>query len=257
MTYQLTSSRRAGRTIHVASSEEDFAVSAADQVQRQLRARADSVLALPSGKTPVTLYEELSRRCREGEISFADVRTFNLDEFVGVPSDHPASFETYMMTHLFSHIDIDMANVHMPDGRAPSLEQSCQTYERTIAAAGGIDLAIVGIGGNGHIAFNEPGTPFESRTHVVDLTPATLEAHAQDFGGLASVPPRAMTMGIGTIMQARRILFLARGADKADIVARAVEGPVTREVPASALQTHPNVLILLDREAARRLHVGT
>jgi len=241
-------------SITVAASDDEFSTIAADQVQRLLRTRMDSILALPTGNTPVPLYAELSRRCLNEEMSFAEVRTFNLDEFVAMPSEHPASFETYMMTHLFAHIDVDMANVHMPDGNSSNLEQECRAYERDIAALGGIDLAIVGIGGNGHLAFNEPGAAFDSRTRVVDLTAESLEAHASEFGGLAQVPRRAITMGIGTILEARRILLLARGREKAEIVARAVRGPITREVPASALQSHPNVLVLLDRASASQLH---
>jgi glucosamine-6-phosphate deaminase len=160
-----------------------------------------------------------------------------------------------MMEHLFSHVDIDLAKVRIPNGNAPNLEQECRTYEREMAAVGGVDLAIVGIGANGHIAFNEPGTPFDSRTRVIELTIASRAAHAAEFGSAEQVPERAITMGIGTILQARRIVLLALGSDKAEIVARAIEGPITRDVPASALQTHPNVLVMLDRDAAARLHV--
>lgn len=249
------SERRSAPSVYVAPAPEVFAAAVAEQVKRQLQARADSVLALPTGQTPVTLYAELARRCREEEISFADVRTFNLDEFVGLPTDHPASFETFMMEHLFSHIDIDLAKVRIPNGNAPNLEQECRNYEREIAAVGGLDLAIVGIGANGHIAFNEPGTPFDSRTRVIELTAGSRAAHAAEFGGAEHVPERAITMGIRTILEARRIVLLALGNDKAEIVARAVEGPISPDVPASALQTHPNVLVMLDGDAAARLHM--
>lgn len=255
MTERSAADRRSAPAIVVAQSAEELASSVAEQVKRQLQGRADSVLALPTGQTPIALYAELARRCREEEISFAEVRTFNLDEFVGLSADHPDSFETYMMTHLFSHIDIDLAKVRIPNGNAPNLDLECRAYERDIAALGGIDLAIVGIGTNGHIAFNEPSTPFDSRTRVIELTPESKAAHAAEFGGVERVPHQAITMGIGTILQARRILLLALGADKADIVARAIEGPLTRDVPASALQTHPNVMVFLDRAAAARLHV--
>lgn len=248
--------RRSAPTVVVAQSPDEFAGAVAVQVKRQLHARSSSVLALPTGQTPIGVYAELSRRCREEEISFVDVRTFNLDEFVGLPADHPASFETYMMAHLFSHIDIDLAKVHIPNGNAANLEQECRAYEREIAAVGGIDLAIVGIGANGHIAFNEPGTPFDSRTRVIELTTSSKAAHAVEFGGIDQVPELAITMGIGTILQSRRIVLLALGADKAEIVARAIEGPVTTDVPASALQTHPNVLVMLDRAAAANLHIA-
>jgi glucosamine-6-phosphate deaminase len=255
MTESSTSERRSAPSVYVAPAPKAFAGAVAEQVKRQLQARADSVLALPTGQTPVSLYAELARRCREEEISFAEVRTFNLDEFVGLPTDHPASFETFMMEHLFSHIDIDLAKVRIPNGNAPNLDHECRNYEREIAAVGGLDLAIVGIGANGHIAFNEPGTPFDSRTRVIELTPGSRAAHAAEFGSAEQVPERAITMGIRTILQARRIVLLALGRDKAEIVARAIEGPVSREVPASALQTHPNVLVMLDREAAADLHM--
>jgi glucosamine-6-phosphate deaminase len=246
--------RRSSPGIFVAQSSEEFVYAAAEQVKRQLQARADSVLALPTGQTPIGLYQELARRCREEDLSFAEARTFNLDEFVDLPAEHRASFDSFMLTHLFSHIDIDLANVRVPNGNAPNLDQECRAYEREIAAAGGIDLAIIGIGVNGHIAFNEPGTPFDSRTRVVELTLESRQAHADEFGGLEFVPAKAITIGIGTIMEARRIVLLASGSEKAEIVARAIEGPMTRSVPASALQNHPNVLFILDKQATTRLH---
>lgn len=249
-----TTERRSAPAVTVTDSEEAFTKAAADQIKRQLQTRADSVLALPTGRTPISLYDELSRRCREEEISFAEVRTFNLDEFVGIPSDHPASFDSFMMTHLFSHIDIDLTKVRIPNGKAPNLDLECRHYERSIAAVGGIDLAVIGIGRNGHIAFNEPGTPFDSRTRVVELTDDTRRAHAMEFGGFDRVPPRAISMGIGTILEARRLVLLASGPEKAEIVAKAISGPVTRDVPASVVQTHPNVVVILDRAAAARLH---
>jgi glucosamine-6-phosphate deaminase len=209
MTDRSGGGRRTAPVVQVAQSPEELAAVAAVQVKRQLRARPDSVLALPTGQTPVGVYAELARRCREEDISFAEVRTFNLDEFVDLPADHPASFETYMMAHLFSHIDIDLAKAHIPNGNAPNLELECRAYERDIATVGGIDVAIVGIGANGHIAFNEPGTPFDSRTRVINLTAESKAAHAAEFGGIEQVPPRAITMGIGTILQARRIVLLA------------------------------------------------
>ncbi|MCL4543106.1 MAG: glucosamine-6-phosphate deaminase [Chloroflexi bacterium] len=255
MTERSVMERRSAPSVQVLASAEEVALAAAEQVQRQLKRRSDSVLALPTGQTPIGLYAELSRRCRDGELSFADVRTFNLDEFVHIPPDSPLSFESYMMQHLFSHIDVDLAKVRLPNGNAPNLDAECRDYEREIAAAGGIDLAIVGIGLNGHLAFNEPGTPFESRTHVVRLSPSSREAFAAEFGGIDRVPELGITMGLGTVGEARRIILLALGQDKAEIVARALEGPVTVDVPASILQQHPNVQVILDRGAAHRLHV--
>ncbi len=256
MTEHLFAGRRGGPQVIVAGSEREFAVLAADKVQREIRGRADCVLAVPTGNTPTTMYAELSQRCRDGELSFAEVRTFNLDEFVGLPGDHRASFETYMMQNFFTHIDIDMANVHIPNGHAANLEQACVEFERNIAAVGGFDLAVMGIGANGHIAFNEPGTSFDSRTHVVTLSEGSREAHASAFGGLQRVPLEGVTMGIATLLGARRIVLLAKGADKADIVAHALQGPVTAEVPASALQRHQNVTFILDQPAASQLVGG-
>ncbi|MCL5947211.1 MAG: glucosamine-6-phosphate deaminase [Chloroflexi bacterium] len=249
--------RRSIPTIQIHDTPDEVASAAAEQVQRQLKRRADSVFALPTGQTPLSLYAELARRCRDGELSFSEARTFNLDEFVHIPPDSPLSFESYMVHHLFSHIDIDLTKARLPNGNAPDLHAECREYERAIAATGGIDLAIVGIGRNGHLAFNEPGTSFTSRTHVVQLSPTSREAFASEFGGIDRVPKLGITVGLGTILEARRIILLALGPDKAAIIARALQGPITVDVPATILQQHPNVLVILDRSAASRLHLAS
>jgi len=186
------------------------------------------------------MYDALVEMYRKQELDFSQVRTFNLDEYLGLsPTDHN-SFRAYMHRHFFDHVNIPAGNVHLPD--------QVDGYEEAIRQAGGIDLLIVGIAANGHIAFNEPGSSFSSRTRIIDLAPETIDNAAKQFGKDA-VPAQAITMGIGTILESRHILLLASGKEKADIVRRALRGPITESVPASVLQTHPNVIAILDEEA--------
>jgi len=223
---------------------------AAEFVVKAIRAKSDLKLGLPTGSTPLGMYRELVRRYREESLDFSQLQTFNLDEYVGLPSDHPRSYRTYMREHFFDHVNVPAANVHIPDGR-PGVDYEAESrgYEDEIHAAGGLDLLIAGVGSNGHIAFNEPGSAFDSRTRVVELAPETIRNAAQHFAG-ESVPGKAITMGIGTILQARRILLLASGAAKADPVKRALYGPPTESVPASALQLHSSVIVILDEACA-------
>jgi glucosamine-6-phosphate deaminase len=197
------------------------------------------------------MYRELVRLSREGIADLSQTVVFNLDEYFGLPPDHPQSFRRYMKEHLLRHMQVREA--HIPDSLASDPEAECRRYEELIASRRGIDLAVLGLGINGHIAFNEPGTPWESLTHLAELSPETRRREAQRFGGLEQVPHRAITMGIRTIMNARSILLLASGKEKAEIVRRSLLGPVTPEVPASVLQLHPNVTVLLDRAAAPEL----
>lgn len=215
---------------------------AAKLVVKSLHAKPDLTLALPTGNTPLGMYEELVKEYRDGHLDFARARTFNLDEYLGLPPDHPNSYRSYMREHFFDHVNIAIENTHMPD--------ESESYEKAIHDAGGIDLLIVGIGSNGHIAFNEPGSSFDSRTRVVNLAPETIANARQHFAASAEAPTTAITMGIGTILDARRILLLASGASKTQIVERALRGPVSESVPASALRLHANVIAILD-EAAR------
>lgn len=246
-------SRRVKPSVQVASSTDEFARLASDVVTRQLGARPDSALALPTGATPLPLYAELARRCAESALSFSQVQSFNLDEYVGLDPEHSASYHAYMLEHFFSKVDIDIARVQLPNGLASDLDGECARYERAIASAGGLDLAVVGLGVNGHLGFNEPGTPFDVRTHVTFLAPETIDHNVRYFGDRARVPRQAITMGIATIFDARRVLLLASGEAKAVAVRAALEGPVSIEVPASVLQAHPHVTAVLDRDASAML----
>lgn len=223
---------------------------AAREVIRQVQEAPESVLGLPTGSTPVPFYRELVRAYRRGEVSFARVTTFNLDEYVGLGPDHPASYHRYMREHLVAHVDLDPRRVHIPQGDAPDPDEACRRYEDLLRHAGYPDLLILGIGRNGHIGFNEPGTPFGSLTHRVRLSETTREANRIHFPPGEEPPLEAITMGTRSIMQARRILVLATGEAKAEAVAAAVLGPVTEQVPASILQLHPNVTWWLDEAAA-------
>jgi glucosamine-6-phosphate deaminase len=224
---------------------------AAGLVIKAVRAKADITLGLPTGSTPLGMYEELVKTYRDRHLDFSKLRTFNLDEYVGLPPSHPKSYHTYMHEHLFRHVNVLPANIHIPEGR-PGIDGTAESlrYENLIRDAGGIDLLIVGIGANGHIAFNEPGAEFDSRTRIVDLAPETI-ANARRHFGAEPVPSKAITMGIGTIRKSRRIVLLASGKEKADAVERALRGPVSVSVPASALQLHPRVIVILD-EAAKK-----
>ncbi|MDI6871111.1 MAG: glucosamine-6-phosphate deaminase [Bacillota bacterium] len=234
--------------------EEDYAAlsqRAAGIVASQVARKPGCVLGLATGVTSIGLYEALVERYRAQEISFSRVTTFNLDEYLGLGPDDPRSFAYFMRRHFFSRVDLDPARVHLLNGVAADPEEECARYETAIAEAGGIDLQVLGVGQNGHIGFNEPGTPPGSLTRVVRLSPETVRRNSRLAG--QPVPDRALSMGIKTIMQARRILLLASGRDKAAAVAEALQGEVTPAVPASILQLHPGVTAVLDRDAAALL----
>ena len=228
------------------------ALRAADIVEEVLTAKPGAVLALPAGNTPRPVYAELARRHREQGLSFARATAFSLDEYVGIGADHPAAFRRFMEDALYRHVDLPRERAHAPDGEAADLGAACDAYERAIAAAGGFDLCLLGIGGNGHIAFNEPGAPLDSSTHVVALADDTRSALVGSFGG-GHVPTEAITIGIATILAARRCVLLAYGAAKAGVMARAIQGAAVPTVPASALQLHPDVTIVVDAAAASQL----
>jgi glucosamine-6-phosphate deaminase len=200
------------------------------------------VLGLPTGRTPVRMYERVVAACGRAYHCFRDVVTFNLDEYVGIERTHPGSYYSFMKRHLFDFIDIDPANAHLPNGAAADVPAECTRYERDIAAAGGLDLTFLGLGSNGHIAFNEPGTPFDSRTRAVVLTESTRAANAAIFG--ESVPTHAITMGIATILESKSIVLLASGDKKRHAIERLRSGEITEEFPASALWKHPDVTVL-------------
>lgn len=224
------------------------------EVSRIIGANPSTVLGLPTGRTPVRFYSQLSRLYARGQIDFSRVSTFNVDEFVGVGADHPGSYHAYMRRHLFDHVNIARPRQHLLDGRAGDLVGECARYERAIKAAGGIDLLILGLGPNGHIGFNEPASSLAALTHRATLHDQTRRANAPLFGHrLSAVPREGLSMGMATILRARTIVLVAIGAGKSACVARMLEGPITTRLPASFLQLHPAVEFWLDRAAARRL----
>jgi glucosamine-6-phosphate deaminase len=226
---------------------------AARFVAALVRRKPNCVLGLATGGTPLGMYAELARMHREEGLDFSHVKTFNLDEYVGLGPRHPHSYRHYMQTNFFDHVNIPPASAHVPDGRAADFEASCRQYENLITGAGGIDLQVLGVGSDGHIAFNEPGSSLGSRTRLKTLASETIGDNARYFGGADKVPRLAVTMGVGTILESRRCLLLAIGRPKARAVRDAIEGPVTAQVTASALQMHREVIVVADEGAAELL----
>jgi glucosamine-6-phosphate deaminase len=222
-------------------------------IARELRAHPNLVLGLATGKTMECVYRHLVRLHREAKLDFSLCRTFNLDEYVGLFPSDPTSYRHYMDQHLFHHVNIDPRNTHLPNGLADDLDDECLRYEALIQRAGGIDLQLLGIGKAGHIGFNEPLSALRSRTRVKALTPATIKQNAAAFGDEDKMPRRAITMGVGTIIEARRCILLATGDTKAEVIAQAVEGPITSMVTASALQLHARCTVIVDEEAGAKL----
>jgi len=239
--------------IVILKNEKEIAIDAADIIEKLVLRKPDCVLGLATGSTPIPLYKELIKRHKEKGLDFSKVTTFNLDEYVNIPKDHEQSYRTFMQENLFQSINVLPGNINIPDGNAKDLELFCEVYEERIRKAGGIDLQVLGIGRDGHIAFNEPGSSLASRTRIKTLTKETIEDNARFFDKPEDVPRFAITMGVGTIMEARVCLMLVNGAKKADTVVQALEGPVTAEVTASMLQLHPRAIILLDKEAGSKL----
>ncbi|WP_284139255.1 MULTISPECIES: glucosamine-6-phosphate deaminase [unclassified Virgibacillus] len=211
------------------------------------------VLGLATGSTPEGLYQHMIEQYNQGNLTLKKATTFNLDEYVGLDAADPNSYRYYMNDKLFQHIDIQKGQSHLPNGSAQDLEQECNDYEQKIKQAGNIDVQILGLGLNGHIGFNEPGTSFESRTHVIELDASTREANARFFSSLDAVPTQAITMGIETIMESKAIILLVSGENKADAVARLVEGEISEEFPASILQKHGNVTLIADEAALSKV----
>lgn len=233
--------------------ETDLDATGAGIIASLLQSKPRAVLGLATGSSPVGIYRHLAAMHQRGLVSFAQASTVNLDEYVGLPQHHAESYHTFMNRHLFNHVDIHPDNIHMPDGNAIHLASECASYEQRINDIGPVDLQLLGIGHNGHIGFNEPGSYLVGSTHVVTLVEQTRRANARFFPSIAEVPAQAITMGVASILKARQMLLVARGADKAEIVHRALTGPITTECPASLLQCHPHVVVLLDREAGRLL----
>lgn len=226
---------------------------AASIIAAEIVQKPDCVLGLATGSTPVGAYEQLVQWYKQGDLSFREVKSVNLDEYLGLDGTHPQSYRYFMQKNLFDHVDIQTENTNVPCGTAEDAAAEEQRYERVMSELGGIDLQLLGMGHNGHIGFNEPAAEFPVTTHVVDLTESTISANARFFDSIDEVPRQAMTMGIGSIMKARKILVVVSGEGKAEIVYRAFCGPVTPEVPASVLQLHPDVILVGDRAALKKL----
>src|SRR5688572_14061228 len=237
----------------VQANPQDMARAAAREVAQVLNAKPNAVLGMATGSTPLGLYQELVRLHKRGELDFSHVTTFNLDEYVGLPITHAQSYHHFMHENFFRHVNIPPQNIHIPSGTTGNFPAFCAWYEQRIREAGGIDLQILGIGSDGHIAFNEPGSSLSSRTRLKTLARPTIDDNARFFKSRDEVPIYAITMGVGTIMEAREIVLLASGANKASAVAAAVEGPVTAMITASALQMHPSTRAYLDEAAASKL----
>lgn len=239
--------------IIIADDYEEMSDIAHRMVRKEMDHHTRSVLGLATGSTPEGLYERLVEDHQEGGVDFSKTITFNLDEYVDLPPTHEQSYHYFMHDRLFDHINVDPDNIHLPDGQAENLTQECERYEAAIQRAGGIDLQVLGIGRDGHIGFNEPTTSLQSRTHIATLTPETVEDNARFFESKDEVPRFAITMGIQTILNADHCLLMACGERKAEAVRRAVEGPLTANVTASALQMHRDAVVLLDEGAASAL----
>lgn len=239
--------------LFIEETYEDMSRRAADMIAAQLIVDPTSTLGLATGSTPIGLYSCLVEDFEADRISFEGATTFNLDEYRGLAGDHEQSYRYFMQQHLFDHVDVCPEATHVPDGADSDAKAACASYEDAIAEAGGIDLQLLGLGHNGHIGFNEPADQFPVRTHLVQLAQSTIDANSRLFDSADDVPREAYTMGIGTIMRARAILVVASGIDKAQIVHDAIFGPVTPQVPASILQLHPNVTVVVDAEAGSLL----
>lgn len=238
--------------IKIFENSEQLDVYAANYFKQIVLNKPNAVLGLATGSTPLGIYAKMVDMYQNKEVSFKQVTTYNLDEYVGLQPDNDQSYAYYMNQHLFSHIDIPQAHAFLPNGMAADLDAECAEYDQRMVELP-VDVQLLGLGHNGHIGFNEPDQSLSGGTHVVKLKEETREANARFFASMDEVPELAITMGVGSILKANTILLVVRGADKADIVKQALTGPITTEVPASLLQTHPRVIVLLDREAGRKL----
>lgn len=231
----------------------DMSRKAANVISAQMVMKPDSVLGLATGSTPIGTYDVLVSRYEEGDLDFSNITTVNLDEYKGLSGDNDQSYRYFMNQHLFSRVNIDLARTFVPDGTEPDSDKACSDYNTIIESVGGIDLQLLGLGHNGHIGFNEPAESFDKLTHCVDLTESTIEANKRFFEKEEDVPRQAYTMGIQTIMSAKKVLMVVSGADKADIVAKAFGGSITPQVPASALQLHNDFILVGDKAALAKL----
>lgn len=239
--------------IYRAKDYEDMSRKAANIIASQVVLKPDCVLGLATGSTPIGAYKNLVEKYEQGDVDFSQVTTVNLDEYKGLPRENDQSYYYFMHDNLFDHVNVKPENTHLPDGTKEDADEECARYEELIRSLGGQDLQLLGLGHNGHIGFNEPDAIFEKATHCVDLQESTIEANKRFFDSVDDVPKQAYTMGIGTIMQAKKILVVVSGEDKADTVAKAFFGPVTPEVPASILQFHKDVILVADEAALSKV----
>ena len=241
--------------IYKAKDYKDMSRKAANIISAQVIMKPNCVLGLATGSTPIGTYDQLVEWYNKGDLDFSEVTTVNLDEYKGLPRTNDQSYYYFMHQHLFDRVNIDPERTNVPNGMEPDAEKECGRYEELIRSLGGVDLQLLGLGHNGHIGFNEPGEAFEKETHCVGLTESTIEANKRFFASADDVPKQAYTMGIKTIMQAKKILIVVNGENKADIVERAFFGPVTPEVPASILQLHNDVTLVGDEEALAKIEI--
>lgn len=241
--------------IYKAKDYKDMSRKAANIISAQVIMKPNCVLGLATGSTPIGTYDQLVEWYNKGDLDFSEVTTVNLDEYKGLPRTNDQSYYYFMHQHLFDRVNIDPERTNVPNGMEPDAEKECGRYEELIRSLGGVDLQLLGLGHNGHIGFNEPGEAFEKETHCVDLTESTIEANKRFFASADDVPKQAYTMGIKTIMQAKKILIVVNGENKADIVSRAFFGPVTPEVPASILQLHNDVTLVGDEAALAKIEI--
>lgn len=239
--------------IYKTKNYDEMSKKAANIIAAQVISKPDCVLGLATGSTPIGTYKELIKMYEAGDLDFSEVKSVNLDEYKGLPRTNDQSYYYFMNDNLFGHVNIDPANTNVPNGMEPDAVKECAHYEEIIAAYGGQDIQLLGMGHNGHIGFNEPCDEFIKDTHCVDLTESTIEANKRFFASADDVPRQAYTMGIHTIMKAKKILVVASGEDKADIINKAFFGPVTPQVPASILQLHPDVVVVVDEAAGSKI----
>ncbi|MGV8980980.1 glucosamine-6-phosphate deaminase [Clostridium sp.] len=239
--------------IIVVDNYEEMSKKAAMMIASQITLKPNSVLGLATGDTPLGMYKELIQLYSKNEVDFKEVTTFNLDEYYGLNRENSQSYYSYMMANLFNNININRENINVPNGMTQDVNATCLNYEDKIKEAGGIDMQVLGIGGNGHIGFNEPDINFEAGTHLVDLDAQTIEANSRFFDSIVDVPVKALSMGIKTIMNSKKIILLANGISKAESIASAINGKISPNVPASILQLHNDVTVILDSEAASLL----
>lgn len=237
----------------IKENAQEMSLEAADQIASQIKLKPDSVIGFATGSTPLGLYKELIRLHQNEGLDFSKVISFNLDEYVGLPPSHPESYHYFMWENLFKHVNINPSNVHIPMGMVKNIEAFCDWYEDKIKSYGGIDIQILGIGANGHIAFNEPGSSLGSRTRIKTLGEKTRLDNSRFFDNIIDVPKYAITMGVGTIMEAKKLLLLANGLNKADAIKATVEGPIMAKYPATIVQLHRYATIIIDKDAASKL----